>query len=413
MKEIEIDKIIVDSDVQMRAATDGFAVDSYAVAMKAGEVFPEIVVFEEEDRFHLADGFHRVEAARKAGVQQLEAEVRKALTIDDVEETGKRAAMLFAAGANDNHGLRRSHADKRRAVTALLRDSDWGSRSDRWVAQAANVSNTFVGKMRSTVNVDSCQKRQGRDGKTRSLPTVDLDTKTRNIISETPIVDEPRELRNLGRIRDVDERHKVARLVRDGKHPTVQLARRKVRHERVLKTARSIEGKYFAILADPPWHFDNDGMRGAAEDEYSTMSLDELLCMDMASYAQDNAVLFLWTTNSHLSEAQQLMAKWGFEYKTNFCWVKDKITRFRFYHKAKHELLLLGIRGSGLMPDGDKLVESVIVAASGRHSQKPEDVYKIIENYYPDVPKLELFARNTRPGWNSYGTELPETEGRS
>lgn len=137
------------------------------------------------------------------------------------------------------------------------------------------------------------------------------------------------------------------------------------------------------------------------------MSLEELVSLDMASVAQDEAVLLLWSTNSHVPEAVELMSAWGFEYKTNFAWVKPNATRLRFYHKTRHELLLLGTRGTGLMPPGEALVESVIECANAVHSRKPEVVYEIIERYYPGAPKLELFARRRRPGWTSFGNEVP------
>ena len=127
--------------------------------------------------------------------------------------------------------------------------------------------------------------------------------------------------------------------------------------------------------------------------------------------AQDDAVLFLWSTNTHVREAMEVMSAWGFEYKTNFVWEKPNVTRFRFYHRAKHELLFLATRGTGLMPPGEALVESVIHAASSAHSQKPEEVYEIIERYYPNAPKLELFARRRRPGWTAFGNEILDESG--
>ena len=156
-----------------------------------------------------------------------------------------------------------------------------------------------------------------------------------------------------------------------------------------MEASLQVDGKYFVIYADPPWRFANTGVRGAAEDEYPTMSLEELLDLEVAPLAQDDSVLFLWSTNTHVREAMEVMSAWGFEYRTNFAWLKPKVTRFRFYHKAKHELLLLGTRGTGLMPPGEVLVESVIEAANDVHSKKPEIVYEIIESYYPNAPKME------------------------
>lgn len=111
--------------------------------MKAGTTFPPVVIFQDDDAYYLADGFHRYEAARLCGLDSIDVEVRTSLCVDGVEETGRRAALLYSSGANDRHGLRRSNVDKRKAVETQLIDVKWNSRSDRWIARAANVSNTL------------------------------------------------------------------------------------------------------------------------------------------------------------------------------------------------------------------------------------------------------------------------------
>ena len=137
------------------------------------------------------------------------------------------------------------------------------------------MSHTFVSKLRSTGNVASCETREGQDGKVRCLPKPLLDETTRDIIRETALVDDPRELRSLARIKDDDERHETARKLRDGEHATVQLARREIRHARTIESSLAVEGKYLVLYADPPWRFANTGMRGAAEDEYPSVAAVE------------------------------------------------------------------------------------------------------------------------------------------
>jgi hypothetical protein len=112
----------------------------------------------------------------------------------------------------------------------------------------------------------------------------------------------------------------------------------------------------------------------------------------------DNAVLFLWAVNSLLPEALQVMDAWGFEYLTNLAWIKQSIGLGRWI-RNQHELLLLGRRGNYPAPDPHTLCSSVIEADRRRHSQKPDQVYELIERMYPHASKVELFARGTpRPG---------------
>lgn len=111
----------------------------YSEAMQEGASFPPVVVFHDGETYWLADGFHRVEAARMAGFDSIQAEIRHG---------SKRDARLHAVGANQAHGLRRSNADKRRAVMAILEDPEWNAWSDREVAARCGVTHPFVAKLR-------------------------------------------------------------------------------------------------------------------------------------------------------------------------------------------------------------------------------------------------------------------------
>ena len=163
-------------------------------------------------------------------------------------------------------------------------------------------------------------------------------------------------------------------------------------------------GVYNVIYADPPWQYDNSGFSTSAEQHYPVMPTEDLCDLDIETRAADNAVLFMWATNPLLMDALQVMGAWGFNYKTNLVWVKNKAVA-GFYVRGQHELLLIGIRGSCL-PTLEPRPVSVIQANVGEHSAKPHSVYELIETMYPGSTYLELFARNTRKGWQSYGNEL-------
>lgn len=148
----------IDPDLQCRASGVSKAtVKEYAEAMKAGARFPAVVVFRDTKGVHwLADGFHRVAAA--ALIEATEIEI-------DLREGSRKEAQLHAAGANSSHGLKRTNADRRKAVAMLFADPTWSKRSDGWIAKAANVSQPFVSKMRATQTVMSDGPRETADGR--------------------------------------------------------------------------------------------------------------------------------------------------------------------------------------------------------------------------------------------------------
>jgi len=162
------------------------------------------------------------------------------------------------------------------------------------------------------------------------------------------------------------------------------------------------EGEFNVIYADPPWKYENSGFEMSAENQYPVMSVQEML-EKIKFDTSENSVLFLWVTNPLLFEVKELIKGWGFEYKTNFVWVKKRHTA-GFYVYGKHELLLICTKGS-MLPIGEKY-KSIIEGDNIVHSKKPEVVYEMIESMYPNQKYLELFARTTRNGWTSYGNDI-------
>jgi N6-adenosine-specific RNA methylase IME4 len=182
------------------------------------------------------------------------------------------------------------------------------------------------------------------------------------------------------------------------------LSRSDLRKELVIKNIPKPvpEGKYNVIYIDPPWQYDNSGISGAAENHYPTMSIEEMQKIEIPS--DENAVMFMWVTNPFIKEAIQLCEYWGFEYKTNIVWVKD-IAGQGFYVKGQHELLFICVKGN-FRPSDDLYIRSVVQEPRQEHSQKPIKFYEIIETLYPDGKYLEMFARNKRNKWTSWGNEV-------
>jgi hypothetical protein len=138
---------------QQRTNLNHEVVKEYAEAMRQGDKFPPVKLTYDGTSYWLTDGFHTTEAAWSIGETDIEAIITKG---------SQRDAILASVGVNSDHGLRRSNADKRRAVTTLLEDEEWGKWSDREIARRCKVSNTFVSKLRNdlTVNVDSENSRK-------------------------------------------------------------------------------------------------------------------------------------------------------------------------------------------------------------------------------------------------------------
>ena len=151
MTLLQITHVRLDGGTQTRSETDHRAVEEYAAAMKAGDAFPPVVVFHDGMAYWLADGFHRVQGAILAGEEEISADIRPGT---------QRDARLFAVGANQTHGLRRSNEDKRRAVLALLEDAEWCTWSDREISRHTGTSHTLVAQLRAGGNIATVPKVQ-------------------------------------------------------------------------------------------------------------------------------------------------------------------------------------------------------------------------------------------------------------
>lgn len=159
--KIKLKKISIDGGTQPREDINEEIVSEYAEAMKEGDTFPPIVVFNDGAKYWLADGFHRYHASNKIGYLDIEAEVKQGT---------KRDAVLYSVSANSKHGLRRTNADKRKAVLTLLNDEEWSEWSNSEIARKCSVSEGLVRKMVSeletTSNYTKSDKRRGADGRT-------------------------------------------------------------------------------------------------------------------------------------------------------------------------------------------------------------------------------------------------------
>lgn len=167
IKHLKLDEVRIDGGTQARAEIDTDVVAEYAALLKSGKSMPPVDTFFDGSHYWLAEGFHRWHGHKQAGLLLISSEVRQGTVRD---------AILFAVGANQGHGLRRSHKDKRKAVKILLDDPEWVNFSDRKIAELVGVHHDFVGTVRAQVAVDDTtlaaqtkdQPRIGKDGKRQS-----------------------------------------------------------------------------------------------------------------------------------------------------------------------------------------------------------------------------------------------------
>lgn len=187
---------------------------------------------------------------------------------------------------------------------------------------------------------------------------------------------------------------------------------RRARKEKILAGIQSAlpTKKYGVIYADPEWRFEvysrDTGMDRAADNHYPTTATDAICQRPVGDIASDDCALFLWATAPMMPDALRVMTAWGFEYKSQCVWVKDRIGT-GYWFRNQHELLLVGTRGKVPAPAMGTQWPSVIEAPVGKHSAKPDRFYELIEGYFPNLPKIELNARRAREGWDAWGNEAP------
>jgi N6-adenosine-specific RNA methylase IME4 len=172
-----------------------------------------------------------------------------------------------------------------------------------------------------------------------------------------------------------------------------------------------IGNNYKIILADPPWKYRNvrtgGSMRSGAAQKYSTMTLDEIKQTPVKDITDKNCCLFLWATVPMIFEAGEVMKEWGFTYKTALFWRKIMSLGMGYWFRGQVEICLFGIKGKVKAFRCQRA--NIIQTKVGKHSEKPTEVYELIEGIaqtYNLNPKVELFARIPRNGWDAWGDEL-------
>lgn len=170
---------------------------------------------------------------------------------------------------------------------------------------------------------------------------------------------------------------------------------------------------YNIIYADPAWRFETWSEKGkgrSPEKHYKTMSLEEINRLHVAELAETDCVLFLWTTSPNLHNALQVIAAWGFTYKTDaFTWIKKNkngttFSGLGFWTRGNTEFSLLATKGNPQIINRN--ISGTIISKRKEHSRKPNEVRERIVQLMGNLPRIELFARERVSGWDAWGDEV-------
>jgi N6-adenosine-specific RNA methylase IME4 len=343
---------------------------------------------------HILDGRNRYRATQAAGI---ECPTR---VFDGADPVG------FVISLN----LKRRHLSEsqRAMVAAKLANIRLGENQ-----HTIGSANLPTHRAADLLNVSERTVRHAREVRESGAPELvrAVETGTVSVRAAADIASQP-----------IDEQREiVARGEREILQAAAEIRARKMevrRAERLARVAAQADAgplprgrKYPLVLADPPWRFQFSASSSrAVENHYETMSLEEICALPVAEIMTSIGVLFLVVPSAILEQAFEVIRRWGLTYKTDCVWDKTDGPGQGHYFRQQHETVLLAVRGDMPTPHENARPPSVFRAPRGEHSEKPDKLYEMIERMYPDLPKLELFARKRRPGWEVWGNEAPAAE---
>jgi len=176
--------------------------------------------------------------------------------------------------------------------------------------------------------------------------------------------------------------------------------------------------KYSIIYCDPPWKFGSKQYQDSGrpfqdlEEQYKTMNYKDIEALNVELITNKDCACFMWTTDSHLQEAINLLKTWGFKYKTiAFVWLKKyntgtNVVNFAPWTLKSTEICLLGIKGKMGKYKKSNKVRQLVESERSTHSKKPNEVRERINQLFGDLPRIELFAREKTEGWDAWGNEI-------
>ncbi|TDQ75492.1 Spo0J and IME4 domain-containing protein [Paraburkholderia silvatlantica] len=345
----------------------------------------EILVY----RNKIVDGRQRLRACHELGIEPA------------YKDVGKLDVPTQAFIVSQNLHRRHLSGSQRSMIAAKLSNTKKGA--NQHTAEAVSQKQAAEA---CKVSVDSVQRaakvlESGHEGLIQSVESGKLD-----VSNAAAMITLSRD--------ELDEQVKrsakemIARAKKEREEARNELRKRKLEQiEETRKNSQPFDhsvGPFNVIYADPPWDYIPEVQLG-----YPTMKLDAICDLLRGSKAvSSDAVLFLWIPASLIVEGLKVIKAWGFRYITHAIWHKGE-SGMGSYFRMTHEVLMFATRGSTVIPEvpTEARPGSVFTYKRGMHSQKPEELYGVIERMYPELPKMELFRRGvSRDGWYAWGNEV-------
>lgn len=430
---VDIDLSLCESHVAARAI-DAATVEKLAESIReTGHLINPITVRRSQARrgrgltdvFEVLAGMHRVKACRRLGWATIPAFVRD---VDDLHaeliliDENLRRNDLSPAARSRNVARRKAiyeelHPETKHGATGR-------GRPKNRVAESATLSGDDGGREPAERFTESTADATGQ-----SERTVQQDARRGEALGDALLakvegtsLDKGEELDALAKLSPEKREALIDRAAAGEKVSAKVAAKQERRDDRERELAErqlsKPQGVFGVIVEDYEWDqqtWSEAGKDRHAGNHYPTSTdahaAEEIFFRteDRFACAADDCVLWMWTTIPHLAIALDVMRLRGFEYKSHYIWCKDKIIT-GYWSRAKHELLLIGVKGNIPCPAMGTQDASLIAAPAGEHSEKPECVMAMIERYFPNLPKLELNARRARPGWTVWGLDAPTSE---
>lgn len=364
---------------------EGAEFDALVADIRSRGLIHPIVTYEDQ----ILDGRNRHRACETAGVPPR------------FEVYRGRDPIGYVVSVN----IARRHLDESQRAMVAAKLATLGHGGDRRSDQAANLPVVTQPAAAGMLNVGERSVRNARAVLDKGAPELVRAVEQGKVAvsAAAKIADRPKS----------EQARIVQKIETDGVKPAHVVAEIH-RTDRLEKLAEIAQGnapltapaERFPILyADPPWRYEHvETESRAIENQYPTMSLDDICALPVGNVVTDDAILFLWVTSPKLEEGMRVVREWGFTYRTCMVWDKEKIG-MGYYARQQHELLFICTRGNPPTPAPSDRPASVIRVARGEHSAKPVEFYELIEKMYPTLPKLEMFCRSPRDGWSVWGNQ--------
>lgn len=356
-----------------------------------------LVPVEVDENGDILDGHHRVQAwqelrAEGVNVPQWAKLIRQGMTEEQKRNHARKLNLLRRHMADDEReklafDMRKDKASLRQIGEALGISHEQA----RTILQNPTVKSLTVDLPDTVIGKDGKERAAQQQPKPEPPPTLfvpgneDIDpVAAENTVKE--IKEEKRESIRRGRVTTINDAAK-------GNTPLAKPQR------------------YPVIYADPPWRYEHSKtVSREIENQYPTMSLEEICALPVIDLAAEDAILFLWTTSPKLEESFAVIDCWGFKYRTCIVWDKERMG-MGYYARQQHELLLIAARGNLPVPKPSTRPGSVQrIRRSPKHSAKPGEFHRMIESMYPEYNRIELFARNQRVGWEVWGNQANDPQ---